>query len=527
MSGKNSTFAHKINSIMKKSVALLLFILFSSGMSYAWKPLFVGHRGSDRGVENTAEAYIEGVTYYGCDGLECDVQVTSDGEFVLCHDSKLDNYGHPGVVISSKTLAQLKELTLSQTRNGIHYTGKICTLEEYLQICKQYNVFPVIELKGATGLSSGSMAKFPEVYQLIQKYGLEDVTYIISFMDKAVQHVRQNYPRLKCQRLYMNQVITDADIDWCVENDINPSIDISYKNWDIHTVKRFKNAGLEVATWTINDLGTYKEFVLDRGCYMSSGDCVKKSAAQEGADIDWANVPDYAEKLSPFYVTPLDSFPAAADTVVTDSIKMKVARHTLLLYKSGKRGGFGIRDISAPNSPILHSEASFLPTTQETEGIGFTVKKIDEATYHIYEFADGVGIGGWYVSNAAPQYAAESVTLSLHDVTVAVGDTVVITAEVLPERATGDVNWRVDQARAITLKRESRQVQLIAKSVCEATLTATIDGQKDVCSIHVVKTTDDPQITKENSPSVYKYYQNGRIHIHHRDAAYRMNGTRQ
>ena len=32
--------------------------------AYAWKPLFAGHRGSYRGVENTEEAMMNGINYY-------------------------------------------------------------------------------------------------------------------------------------------------------------------------------------------------------------------------------------------------------------------------------------------------------------------------------------------------------------------------------------------------------------------------------------------------------------------------------
>ena len=47
--------------------------------AWAWKPLLVGHRGCNLGVENTVQAYRNGVDIYGYDDLECDARVTSDG----------------------------------------------------------------------------------------------------------------------------------------------------------------------------------------------------------------------------------------------------------------------------------------------------------------------------------------------------------------------------------------------------------------------------------------------------------------
>ena len=48
--------------------------------------IFVGHRGSLFGVENIAEAFINGATHFGYQGLECDVKVTVDSQLVCWHD---------------------------------------------------------------------------------------------------------------------------------------------------------------------------------------------------------------------------------------------------------------------------------------------------------------------------------------------------------------------------------------------------------------------------------------------------------
>ncbi len=65
---------------------ILLLVLAVATDAWAWKPLFVGHRGCNIGVENTAEAFRNGVDVCGKDGLECDVRVTKDGYDVISHD---------------------------------------------------------------------------------------------------------------------------------------------------------------------------------------------------------------------------------------------------------------------------------------------------------------------------------------------------------------------------------------------------------------------------------------------------------
>ena len=47
---------------MKKSL-LLLCLMCTLTQAYAWKPLFAGHRGSYRGVENTEEAMMNGINH--------------------------------------------------------------------------------------------------------------------------------------------------------------------------------------------------------------------------------------------------------------------------------------------------------------------------------------------------------------------------------------------------------------------------------------------------------------------------------
>ena len=78
---------------MKRIIYLVMLISLFSIDSYAWKPIFAGHRGSYTGVQNTVEAYRNGVDKYGYSGLECDVRVTADGKYVICHDETTNSLG--------------------------------------------------------------------------------------------------------------------------------------------------------------------------------------------------------------------------------------------------------------------------------------------------------------------------------------------------------------------------------------------------------------------------------------------------
>jgi len=210
-------------------------------------PVMVGHRGCGVGVENTVVAYEQGVDSFHYAGLECDVRVTLDSQLVIWHD--------PTVVVSGDTLSiadtpleRLREGLISQKRSDSTYVGQLCTVEEYLRICVDRQVFPIIELKWSRGICNDDMSCFPRLDALIRKYGLQDRALILTSMRKSLDYVRREYPDLQCQ--YLMYSFTQERFDWCVENRVQPSV-----RWDGLTrewVQKCHKAGLKVSTWTID-----------------------------------------------------------------------------------------------------------------------------------------------------------------------------------------------------------------------------------------------------------------------------------
>ena len=98
--------------------------------------IFIGHAGSYLGIMNSEEAFINGVKIKKYQALECDLKQTKDGVFVVCHDDTFNN-----IAIANTNWEDLKDIEYTTTRGGISYTTKICTLERYLEICKEYNVY--------------------------------------------------------------------------------------------------------------------------------------------------------------------------------------------------------------------------------------------------------------------------------------------------------------------------------------------------------------------------------------------------
>ena len=242
---------------MKRTILLSLFALFIT-LSVA-QPLLVGHRGSYWGVENTSEAFINGALK-GYHYLECDIKVAGDGTIVLSHDDNTSRLGG-SLTISSSTLAQLKAETYTQTRGGVTYTGTICTLAEYLDICAEYNVLPVIELKWATGINSNDQSGMPALVKLIDEKGFRNKCVILTSMKPCLEYLRTHYPDITLQ--FLTNSNWANHFDWCVEWKMD--VDIQSGGFNKETVEKFHAAGLKVNVWTVNDNSNYRAYAL-MGC---------------------------------------------------------------------------------------------------------------------------------------------------------------------------------------------------------------------------------------------------------------------
>jgi glycerophosphoryl diester phosphodiesterase len=324
---------------MKKTL-LLLCLVCTLTQAYAWKPLFAGHRGSYRGVENTEEAMMNGINHYGYTGLEIDVKTTSDGEYVCWHDDDLSRVGH-NVTIPYTKFADIKDLTLTQTRGGTTYTAKILTVDRYLEICKENNVFPIIELKWAVGINSNDMSRFPGLYKLIEKHGLVEEARILTSMQPSLEYVRTNYPKLQCQ--FLCYEVTQARYEWCKKWGINPSVQTGGLTKAM--ARKCHEAGMEVACWTVNSSSDYMKHG-EMGCTTMTCDYLVPADMPELEDIDW-------EALSPtppldhLYVTPLFNFSEAAGNLPENFPTTKSGSYVNAQEAAFIDGVFYVADYSA------------------------------------------------------------------------------------------------------------------------------------------------------------------------------------
>lgn len=243
-----------IMTLLKSIFTIALVILCSMGMQ---AQLIVGHRGSQWGVENTRAAFINGANA-GAWGLECDIRVDADGTFVISHDDNYKRLGGPETKIADMSSSDVLATRLTSKRHGITYAGTPCTLGEFLDICKEYNVVPVVEVKVCTSIHSNTKADnepvfdgIPALINLIDQKGLSDRVVIISFMPGVVDFIHRHYPDITVQVLAGDEDGTIMEwVDWCKQ--YNMDLDVVHTIVTKEAVDAMHAAGLKVNVWTVD-----------------------------------------------------------------------------------------------------------------------------------------------------------------------------------------------------------------------------------------------------------------------------------
>ena len=249
-----------IMTLLKCIFTAALIIVGTLGMQ---AQLIVGHRGSQWGVENTRAAFINGARA-GAWGLECDIRVTADGTFVVNHDSSYKRLGGPETNIADMTTANVLATQLTQLRHGITYAGTPCTLGEFLDICKEYNVVPVVEVKVCTNIHSNTKAEnepvfdgIPALINLIDQKGLTDKVVIISFMPGVVEFIHRHYPDVTVQVLAGDEDGTIMEwVEWCKQYEMD--LDVVHTIVTQEAVDAMHAAGLKVNVWTVDKVEDFE-----------------------------------------------------------------------------------------------------------------------------------------------------------------------------------------------------------------------------------------------------------------------------
>lgn len=226
----------------------------------------VAHRGMRSVAPENTTASFEQAGEHDYWGAECDIYMTSDGVWVVSHDSHTYRMMDKSAFVEKKTYDELMEMTVDNGCEIENYPGlKICTLEEYLQICSKYNMAAVIELKG-----ENNTEHYDRMVELVNQYGVDAV--YISFHFENLQRIRE---LTDAPVYYLVQEITEEDIALAQTLE-NCGIDFNgnkEENFETDIISKCQDAGLALGAWTINTTDVMDKLV-ENGVTLITTDCI-------------------------------------------------------------------------------------------------------------------------------------------------------------------------------------------------------------------------------------------------------------
>lgn len=247
---------------------------------------FVAHRGlSSEAPENTVKAYeLAGAARFW--GAEADVRMTKDGKFILMHDATLKRMCGKDVRPEDLTLAEIQKMPIIAGNNISKYKNDknattVATLEDYLETCKNENMVPVIEIKmeyvkygdiqnnrsmqrmttdnmedlyDATKKVMGNQQYMFIAYDFYTMERMNDVLKVKKLPNVSLQHVTNN-PDQGMKNYYKNEKI---------------ALDANYTKITSSEIQAFKNAGIPVNLWTVDDQGKVWDYIKMKADYITT-----------------------------------------------------------------------------------------------------------------------------------------------------------------------------------------------------------------------------------------------------------------
>ncbi|MGK2309640.1 glycerophosphodiester phosphodiesterase family protein [Cutibacterium sp. V947] len=203
------------------------------------------HRGSSlQFPENTLPAFQNAIDL-GADGIELDVQLTSDGHVVVCHDETVDRTtdGHGAIV--SMTLDQVRSLNAAHTD---HPRVQIPLLDEVLDLLAPTTLGLNIELKNSVERYPGLIEA---VARAIDAHDMADRIVISSFNHRCMAEVAEcTHNSVERAILYADDIVDPWD--YARHLDVQSVHPGAHLLADRDDVPKFHDAGLAVRTWTLD-----------------------------------------------------------------------------------------------------------------------------------------------------------------------------------------------------------------------------------------------------------------------------------
>jgi glycerophosphoryl diester phosphodiesterase len=212
------------------------------------RPLIFAHRGANRVCpENTLAAFATAIDL-GADGVELDVQFSSDGELVIIHDYALDKTTDGKGRVVGQPYAELRKLDAGSWFGPQFASTRIPTLNQVLDLL-QGKLLINIELKSVDMVSTLGR----DVVRCVREHGMVDQVVLSSFNPFTLRSAKRAGPEFECALLIAPDLpgwMRSGFIRiWSLAQGLHPE----FKIVDARFLAAARKRGMPVRPWTVNE----------------------------------------------------------------------------------------------------------------------------------------------------------------------------------------------------------------------------------------------------------------------------------
>jgi len=227
---------------MKRIIYILFFFLSCQTMQA--QTTIIAHRGSSFVAPENTVAAANLAWEQGADAVELDIYLSRDNRVVVMHDSNTKRTTGQLYPISETSSEILRTLDAGLWKNEQYKGEKIPFLEEMIATVPS-NKKMVIEIKCGTEV-------LPALQQVVNSSGKKDQLVFIAFGWETILAAKQLFPSNPCYWLSSSASEVSVKMSEAAQKGLD-GINLNYKIIDQEVVKKTKELGLEVLSWTIDD----------------------------------------------------------------------------------------------------------------------------------------------------------------------------------------------------------------------------------------------------------------------------------
>lgn len=216
------------------------------------QPVVIAHRGSSFAAPENTVAAAKLAWEKGADAVELDIYPSADNRIMVIHDGNAKRTTGQSFEIQKTNSDILRTLDAGSWKDARFKGEKIPFLEEMIATVPVGKKM-VIEIKCG-------MEVLPTLQKIVDECGKKQQLIFIAFDWQTILAVKQMFPANKCYWLSSSATDVYAKMDEAAQNKLE-GINLNNKIVDAEMVAKATKAGLEVLSWTIDDVAEAKRLV--------------------------------------------------------------------------------------------------------------------------------------------------------------------------------------------------------------------------------------------------------------------------